>query len=102
MKLEGKLEFMWDIFLKCDVINYVCLFFYMKNIYLRYTETVPIKKNFIVRKIISQKNIILFFLKICLTKLIKKRRINFQISKGKIQTFQKFLLREFLRFPTDP
>ena len=37
-----------------------------------------------------------------LDKINKKRRNNFQISKGKIQIFQKFSLRTFWRFPTDP
>ena len=37
-----------------------------------------------------------------LHKINKKRRINFQVSKGKIQTFQKFSLRKFLKFPTVP
>ena len=75
-------------------------FFYMKNICLRYTETVPIKNPFIGEKYFTNKNIINIVLsEIILHKINKRSRITFRISKAKIQ---KFPLRKFLRFLTGP
>ena len=82
LELEGKLEFIWDIFsglslhhYNYDIINMNARSFTWKtSIWLRYTETVLIKNTFIVGKVISQiKTSILFFLETCCTTLILKK-----------------------------
>ena len=111
LELEGELEFIWDrIFTELsrhhynyDFINMHSRSFKWKmSNWLRYTETVSNKSAFIVGKVISQiKTSILFFLKTCCAKSIKKR-ITIWISQDKNQTFKEFSLRKFLRFPADP
>ena len=98
-------------FLNCEVITtiltshiYVCSLFYMKNIYLRYTETVSIKNTVIAGRIISQtKTQYMFFLKTCCTKLIKKRKLTFKYQKKK-SNFSKFFTSkvfEVFKRPTE-
>ena len=111
LELEGELEFIWDrIFTELsrhhynyDFINMHSRSFKWKiSNWLRYTETVPIKSTFIVGKVISQiKASILFFLKTCCVKSIKKR-ITIRISQDKNQTFKEFSLWKFLSFRADP
>ena len=92
LELEGKLEFIWDIFsglslhhYNYDIINMNARSFTWKtSIWLRYTETVPIKNTFIVGKVISQiKTSILFFLKNLLRKINKKENYHLNITRQK-------------------
>ena len=60
----------------------------MKNIYVRYAETVPIKDTFIVGKLFHKYNIINTVLsENMLHKINKKRELTFEYQKAKFNNF---------------
>ena len=63
----------------------------MKNIYVRYAETVPIKDTFIVGKLFHKYNIINTVLsENMLHKINKKRELAFEYQKTKFKLFKSF------------